>query len=612
MPFGATVLADGGVDFSLWAPGVDQLVLEHGAASSKASHGMTRDADGWHRLVLPSAKAGDRYRYRLADGLCFPDPASRFNPEDVHGASQVVDPKAFAWQHTAWRGRPWEESVIYELHIGTFTPEGTFAAAQARLPDLAQLGVTAIELMPLADFPGRHNWGYDGVLQFAPDSAYGTPDQLKALVDAAHGLGLMMLIDVVYNHFGPEGNYLHAYCPQFFNPAHQTPWGAAINFDGDDSRTVRDFYIHNALYWVDEFRFDGLRMDAIHAIRDDSIKHIVQEICETLQAGPGRERQIHVVLENDANQASFLARDAAGRPLAGTAQWNDDIHHAIHVLATGETDGYYADYAQAPIAQLGRALAQGFIYQGQASPFRDGEARGEPSTHLPLAAFVSFLQTHDQIGNRAFGERILALGNPALVRAAYACVLLSPHIPMLFMGEEFAASTPFQFFCDFGPELAEAVSRGRRAEFGRFAAFASEEAQASIPDPNSEATFLGSKLNWDERSAAPHHRWLAHVQQLLAVRLKHLMPLLAGQSGAGRFQCDGDTLQVVWTLGPVAGAAQPNRLHLLAYFGAQPKGGVAPAPGALIYSDGVDSDGSDHLCLASGAVRVTLQGIEHV
>lgn len=611
MPFGATVLPGGGVGFSLWAPSVEHLVLEHAAATGLVSHGMTRGADGWHRLQLPWAKAGDHYRYRLADGLCFPDPASRFNPDDVHGASQVIDPDAYVWQHTAWRGRPWEEAVIYELHIGTFTPEGTFAAAQARLPDLAQLGVTAIELMPLADFPGQRNWGYDGVLLFAPDAAYGTPEQLKALVDAAHGLGFMMLIDVVYNHFGPEGNYLHAYCPQFFNPAHPTPWGAAINYDGADSRTVRDFYIHNALYWVQEFRFDGLRMDALHAIRDDSEKHIVQEICEALHAGPGRQRHVHVVLENDANQASFLARDAAGRPRTGTAQWNDDMHHAIHVVTTGETDGYYADYAQAPLAQLGRALAQGFIYQGQASNFRDGETRGEPSAHLPLAAFVSFLQTHDQVGNRAFGERIHTLGDAARVRAAYACVLLSPHTPMLFMGEEFAASTPFQYFCDFEPELAQAVSRGRRAEFARFAAFASEQAQSRIPDPNSASTFLASKLNWAERREAPHRFWLAHVQQLLAVRRKYLMPLFAAQSAAGRFQCDGDLLRVDWTLGPAAGAAQPVRLHLLAYFGAQPRGDVAVAAGVVIYSAGVESDESALVRLAPGAVRVTLQGADH-
>jgi maltooligosyltrehalose trehalohydrolase len=410
----------------------------------------------------------------------------------------------------------------------------------------------------------------------------------------------MMLIDVVYNHFGPEGNYLHAYCPQFFNPAHQTPWGAAINYDGEAARTVRDFFIHNALYWVEEFGFDGLRMDAIHAIRDNSGKHIVREICEAMHDGPGRERQLHVVLENDANQASLLERNAQGVPLAATAQWNDDLHHAAHVLITGEADGYYTDYADAPVARFGRALAEGFIYQGQPSPFREGELRGEPSTHLPLAAFVSYLQTHDQVGNRAFGERIHMLGDAAMLRAATACVLLSPHVPMLFMGEEFAASTPFQYFCDFGPELAAAVSRGRREEFGRFAAFADEAARARIPDPNAETSFMASKLRWEERDVPHHNARLAEVRELLALRQQRLVPLLAGQRGAGRFRCEGALLHVDWTLG--SGAA----LHLLANFGLEEMACAAP-PGDLLWSIGAaQAANAASLNLAPGAVRATL------
>jgi len=607
MPFGASVQDSGGVRFALWAPGLDQLVLELGPDDAASAHAMTRDAAGWHHLELASARAGDRYRYRLADGLRFPDPASRCNPGDVHGASQVIDPHAYAWRHNDWSGRPWQEAVIYELHIGTFTPQGTFAAAQARLPALAEMGITAVELMPLADFPGQRNWGYDGVLPFAPDASYGTPDELKALVDTAHGLGLMMLIDVVYNHFGPEGNYLHAYCPQFFNPAHQTPWGAAINYDGVDARTVRDFFIHNALYWVEEFHFDGLRMDAIHAIRDDSQCHIVREICQALRAGPGRTREVHVVLENDTNQASYLERDVQGKPLAGTAQWNDDLHHAAHVLTTGETDGYYVDYADTPVAQFGRALAQGFIYQGQPSPFRDGEPRGEPSTHLPSTAFVSFLQSHDQVGNRAFGERIGALGDLVLLHAAYACLLLSPHVPMLFMGEEFAAATPFQYFCDFGPELAAAVSRGRRAEFGRFAAFTSEAAQARIPDPNLEATFQASKLKWQEREQAPHGNWLAEIRALLHLRQRRLFPLLAGQQGAGRFHCAGETLRIEWTFGPTGTSARGTRLHLLAHFGAQPCANLTMPPGELLYAKGHQPAAGAALRLQRGAVLLTLE-----
>lgn len=613
MPFGASMLSAGGVRFALWAPAVEHLVLEHGCGAGAAAHPMARDPHGWHRLELPHARAGERYRYALPDGLRVPDPASRCNPDDVHGASQVVDPHAFAWRHTEWRGRPWQQAAIYELHVGTFTPEGSFAAAQARLPALAELGITALELMPLADFPGRRNWGYDGVLAFAPEASYGTPEQLKALIDAAHGLGLMVLLDVVYNHFGPEGNYLHAYCPQFFNQAHQTPWGAAINFDGAQARTVRDFFIHNALYWVEEFQFDGLRLDAVHAMRDDSEPHIVRELCAALHAGPGRTRHVHVVLENEANQASLLARGTQGLAPVASAQWNDDLHHAAHVLTTGESDGYYADYSQAPLAGFGRALAQGFIYQGQPSPFRAGAPRGEPSSHLPLSAFVSFLQSHDQVGNRALGERLHTLADPALLRAAYACVLLSPHVPMLFMGEEFAASTPFLYFCDFGPAQAAAVARGRRAEFSRFAAFASEAAQAHIPDPNLEATFLASKLRWDEREREPHRTWLARMRELLQLRQRRLAPLLAGRPGRGHFHCEGATLQLEWTLASAAaGAGAGPRLHLLAHFGRQPVSAVAAPPGEVLYTLNAAPDGASSLRLGVGAVQLTLQEGGHV
>ncbi|VWX55506.1 Malto-oligosyltrehalose trehalohydrolase [Burkholderiales bacterium 8X] len=605
MPFGAHPLPQGGVRFALWAPAAEEVVLELGGedledASAPDDYPMQRKADGWHSVEVPDARAGDLYRYRLADGLRVPDPASRRNPGDVHGASEVVDPDAYTWHDAAWRGRPWEEAVIYEMHIGTFTPEGNFKAAERRLADLVALGVTTLEIMPLADFPGRRGWGYDGVLQFAPDATYGTPEDIKSFVDAAHELGLMVLIDVVYNHFGPEGNYLHAYCPQFFNPAHQTPWGAAINYDGEHSRTVRDFFVHNALYWVEEYHFDGLRMDAIHAIRDDSPLHIVHEICAALRKGPGATRHIHVVLENENNQASFLVRDALEVPLVGTAQWNDDIHHAGHVLTTGETDGYYIDFADNPMALFGRALAEGFVYQGQPSKFREGERRGEPSTGLPPGAFVSFLQTHDQVGNRAFGERIHALADPVLLRAAYACVLLSPHAPMLFMGEEYGASTPFQYFCDFGPELADAVSNGRREEFGKFAVFKDEAVRARIPDPNAESTFEASKLRWEERTDAPHAEWLADTTQLLSLRQSLIVPHLAGPSRASSCTCEDGTLRVDWTLGSA------HRLHLVAHFG-EPVQGIAPPAGEMIYSLNATTDEALLLTLERGAVYLTLE-----
>jgi maltooligosyltrehalose trehalohydrolase len=603
MPFGASLVDGGGVLFRYWAPGLTRIELEREGAEGTLP--MLPYGDGWHHLEVPEAAAGDRYRFKLPDGLRVPDPASRRNPDDVHGASEVVDPRSYHWNDSTWRGRPWHEAVIYELHIGTFTPEGTFAAAKARLAELAELGFTVIEVMPVADFPGQRGWGYDGVLLFAPDAVYGTPDELKAFVDEAHALGLMVLLDVVYNHFGPEGNYLHAGSPAFFNPAHQTPWGAAINYDGELARTVRDFFVHNALYWVEEFRFDGLRMDAVHAIRDDSDTDIVQEICAALRDGPGRERQIHIVLENDANGSHYLERDADNRPICATAQWNDDLHHAAHVLVTSERDGYYADYADDAIDSFGVALAQGFVYQGQPSPFRNGEHRGEPSAHLPLAAFVSFLQTHDQVGNRAFGDRISMLADPVLLRAAYACLLLSPHAPMLFMGEEYGASTPFLYFCDFGPELAAAVSEGRRAEFGGFAAFKDEAARARIPDPNAESTFAASKLRWDERADGAHAELLAHVRDLLTLRRERLMPRLAAHRTGGQHWRDGEALRVRWEVG----GATPGRfaqLNLVANFGTTPVD-ASPLAGDLIYASNTDRDTGATWRLAPGAVCLTLE-----
>ena len=334
-----------------------------------------------------------RTRYRAAIPRTYTPQAWWLNPTHTSGAT------------ADWRGRPWEEVVIYEMHVGTFTPAGTFAAAMERLEYLADLGVTAIELMPLADFPGKRNWGYDGVLLFAPESSYGTPDDLKRLIDAAHAHRLMVFLDVVYNHFGPEGNYLHAYAPQFFNLASSDSVGCGDRFH---SRPVRDFFVHNALYWLEEFHFDGLRLDAIHAIADDSQpRHRDRDRAKLVSVrGPGRERHVHLVLENDKNQARYLPRDSARRPVWANAQWNDDIHHALHVLTTGERDGYYADYASRPLWFLGRCLAEGFAFQGDSSPYREGSTRGEPSVGLPATAFVDFVQTHDQVGNRAFGERI--------------------------------------------------------------------------------------------------------------------------------------------------------------------------------------------------------------
>ncbi len=565
MPFGAQQLPGGGARFRLWAPGATQVDLMVGANANAEATPMRPFADGWFGAAVAQAEVGTRYAFCIDGGLVVPDPASRSNPDDVHGASALIDPLAFDWPDADWRGRPWHEAVIYELHVGCFTPAGTFVAAIERLDDLAALGVTAIELMPVAEFPGRRNWGYDGVLPFAPDAAYGTPDDLKRLVAAAHARGLMVLLDVVYNHFGPDGNYLHAYAPDFFNAEVHTPWGAAINFDRAGSRTVRDFFIHNALYWLEEFAFDGLRIDAVHAMHDTSALHFIDELAQAVRDGPGRERHVHLVLENEANDAARLRRGADGALQLATAQWNDDVHHALHVLASGETDGYYADYAGQPVRLFGRALAEGFAYQGEPSAFRGGRPHGTPSIALPPLAFVNSLQTHDQVGNRAFGERIAMLarerGRGDALRAMLACVLLSPAVPMLFMGEEFAASTPFLYFCDFSGDLARAVTDGRRNEFSRFARFTGPEARSLIADPNDEATFERSKLVWGERGAATHAAWLALYRHLLAIRRESLMPLLV-HAGSGVATVDGaGLLEVSW---PLNAPGSHGRLHLLA------------------------------------------------
>jgi len=528
MPFGAAVLADGRVRFRLCAPVAARVDVMIDTVGDPLP--MQRSADGFYELVTGWAHSGSRYRYRIDERIEVPDPASRANPDDVHRASEVVDPRAFEWEDEGWRGRSWHEAVVYELHVGTFTPGGTFLSAIERLPYLAALGVTAIELMPIADFAGARNWGYDGVLPFAPDASYGTPHDLKRLVQAAHRQGLMIFLDVVYNHFGPEGNFLHVYAPSFFTDRYETPWGRAINFDGPESRAVRDFFVHNTLYWLEEFRFDGLRYDAVNRIHDDSRPHILEEIAAAAHAGPGREREIHLVLENDDNAAHYLHPQ---QPYGFRAQWNDDIHHALHAAATGESDGYYVDYVPRPTAHLARALAEGFDYQGEVSKFRDGRRRGEPSASLPSTAFVAFLQNHDQVGNRAFGERITALVAPRVLRCLTAILLLSPQPPLMFMGQEFAASTPFQFFCDFGPELAAAVARGRLMEFSRFGRFSGAGDRRRIPDPNDTATFEHSRLDWSEPGDADHAAWLDYHRELLAIRRSAIVPLLAQAPGGG-------------------------------------------------------------------------------
>ncbi|TRX73544.1 malto-oligosyltrehalose trehalohydrolase [Pseudomonas mangiferae] len=526
-PHGAQWLGEQRTRFSLWAPdaGCVETVIEG------QPHPLQAQPDGWHSAELP-ARPGSRYRFRIDGQLDVPDPASRAQAGDVHDESVVVNPGAYPWRNIDWKGRPWHECVLYEVHVGLL---GGFRGVEAHLPALAHLGITAIELMPLNDFPGERNWGYDGVLPFAPDSAYGTPDELRHLVDRAHDLGLMVFVDVVYNHFGPDGNYLGQYAKGFFRHDIQTPWGDAIDFR---QRPVRDFFLQNALMWLQDYRVDGLRLDAVHAISE---KDFLVELAAEVRKALVPARHVHLVLENEHNDARLLE--------AGfDAQWNDDGHNVLHAMLTGEREAYYADFAEDRTAKLARCLGEGFIYQGEST--RRGETRGEPSAHLPPTAFVLFLQNHDQTGNRAFGERLIDLADPDALRAATTLLLLSPMIPLLFMGEEWGSRQPFLFFTDHHDELAVAVREGRRNEFREFAAFADETTRARIPDPNAAATFDASRPAFAAYAQdAEHEGWNDFYRQLLALRHGRLVPHLPGSVALGAEVIGDGAISARWRLG---------------------------------------------------------------
>lgn len=569
--FGPLWLPHGGARFRLYAPACDRVLLrlESRTGARSTARPMERTTDGWHWLDCPGCEPGDRYAYDVGSTVV-PDPASRFQPAGVHGPSELVDLEAYRWRG-AWRGRPWHEAVTCELHVGAFSPEGTYEGVEARLDHLARTGYTAIELMPLSHFAGRRGWGYDGVLPFAPHAAYGPPSALQALVDAAHERGLMMLLDVVYNHFGPEGNHLPRYWPGLTNPHVHTPWGNAIDYDLVRARAVREFVIENARYWLREYRFDGLRLDAVHAIHDGQERSLLRELASTLR----REfdgRELHLVLENDDNDARLLERESSA-PLWYSAQWNDDVHHGLHVALTGEREAYYADYVPGA-SQLPRALAEGFAFQGERMEVR-GLARGTPSGHLPWTAFIDFLQNHDQVGNRAFGERLAALAPEAGLRAAQAVLLLSPHVPLMFMGEEWGTLRPFLFFCDFDEPLATAVRDGRRREFAGFAAFADNASRERIPDPVDAATFEASRLDWGELRQPRARRHLEHVRRLLALRREQVMPWLAATAGRGstRWETHGTAFVVRWS---AAGRALVLRANLAAAPARVPAPGGTP------------------------------------
>jgi maltooligosyltrehalose trehalohydrolase len=513
-------IVDHGVSFNLWAPTARSVeLLEIGQPPRK----MPRDDDGWYQLLSPTAHVGTRYQFRINEDLVVPDPASFFQPDDVGAPSEVIDTAALR-DSLIYPGRPWAEAVIYELHVGTFSEAGTYAGVEEKLPYLRDLGISAIELMPLNDVPGRHNWGYDGVLLNAPNARYGRPEDLKRLLRAAHALDIMVYLDVVYNHFGPQLNYLHSYAENFFTARHATGWGPAVNLEGQDGSFVREFLVDNALMWLRDYGFDGLRFDAVHALKDDSERHFLIELAETLRSQLAG-RHVHLMLENEANQAHLLER-SNGRARHYDAQWGDDFHNALHVLLTGEDEGYYRAFADRPLEHLARSLTEGFAYQGENFPLHQ-VPRGEPSAHLPPEATIFFAQNHDQIGNRAFGERLSRLVRPEKLEQAMALVLLSPHIPMLFMGEETAAETPFLFFADWTGEAAELTREGRRKEFSHFKAFATPETRAEIPDPCDERTFQASKLDWTSIDQSPAGaRFRALTTQLLTIRREKIVPLV--------------------------------------------------------------------------------------
>jgi maltooligosyltrehalose trehalohydrolase len=464
--------------------------------------------------TFPEVGPGDRYRYLLDGRGPFPDPASRFQADGVHGPSMVVDAAAFRWSDQNWIGVPLERLIIYELHVGTFTARGTFAGVEARLPYLRDLGVTAIELMPVADFPGSRNWGYDGVALFAPARCYGVPDDLRRLIDAAHRLGLAVLLDVVYNHVGPDGAYLNVFSPFYFSARHASPWGAGVNLDGDHSSSVREFLIENALHWIHEYHLDGLRLDATHAIRDEGPRHFLAELTSRVKDSV-TGRQVLLIAEDHRNLAGMVTPVPHGG-WGLDAVWADDWHHQMRRLLTGDSDGYYQDFRGTTI-DLATTITQGWFFTGQYSAYL-GEHRGTDPRTIPTERFIVCLQNHDQVGNRAFGDRLHHAIDLASFRAASVLLLLLPETPLLFMGQEWGATTPFLYFTDHHAELGRLVTQGRRREFARFTTFADPEARERIPDPQAEATFTASRLDWAETTRPRHAGLIRLYTELLAFR----------------------------------------------------------------------------------------------
>jgi maltooligosyltrehalose trehalohydrolase len=562
---------DTGTTFRVWAPRcrtVD-VVIE-----GRHPQPLTAGDNGLFERAIPGLAAGTRYQYRLDGERYRPDPVSRFQSEGVHGASVVVDSVRFPWtDQQSFRGHALADLVFYELHVGAFTAAGTFEAVIPHLQQLVDLGVTAVELMPVAEFPGSRNWGYDGVHRYAPQSTYGGPRGLRRLVDAAHGLGLSVFLDVVYNHLGPEGNYLAEYGP-YFTDRYKTPWGSALNFDGPDSEGVRRHFVDNARYWVREFHIDGLRLDAIHSIFDTSPVHVLTALAEgAREEARLLDRPVHIVAESHDNDRRIVQPAAQGG-LGLDAVWSDDFHHAVHCRLTGERGGYYVDFAGG--RGLARAVAEGFAFQGEASEYF-GRPRGTPSADLEGERFVIALQNHDQVGNRAVGDRLSTVVSFAASKAAAALMFAAPALPLLFMGEEYGETAPFQFFTSFlDAGLVEAVRRGRAAEFARFGW------EGKIPDPSEPATFLRSRLS-HALAGAPRHRELReYYKQWLALRRSH--PAL-GAGGKSRVECVMDAADSVLTLNRPASEGPGVRLVVNLTATASP---LTPPAGARILIDSED------------------------
>ena len=534
--WGPRRLADGSFRFQLWAPAEDAVDLLLNGTKCP----MTKTGDGWH-YVETAAAVGSIYGFVLTDGNLVGDPASRQQVLNLDGPSVLTSSDQYLWQNSGWIGRPWEEAVFYEIHIGAFTDEGTFRAAIGKLPYLASLGITAVEIMPLAHFPGTRGWGYDGVLQFAPHNAYGSPDDVRAFVDTAHGLGMMVFLDVVYNHFGPEGNYLGQYAPGFFRKDADTPWGAAIDYEKDE---VRSYFIENVLYWLKDFRLDGLRFDAIDQIKDDSDIHILEQIVRSVRQETGG-RHIHLITENPANGTDLMAAQSDGRFYK--ADWNDDFHHAMHVAITGEDTGYFEPFKDDTWNKLRHVLASGYLKPGQSIVSENPP----PTESLPPTAFIHFLQNHDQVGNRALGDRLHLSTDRHLYRALTEMLLLSPQIPLMFMGDEHLSLSPFHFFADYTGDIAKAVRDNRPKQAANFGGLPKGTRDEDIPDPNAHATFTSSKIDWTMADTEGALAWSGFIRRLIALRQEKIVPLLADAAGYAGAVIDAPDrcLFIDWTFG---------------------------------------------------------------